>query len=418
MQRRDFLKYAAIPALTGIHSANAQVNANVVVIGGGFAGATVAKYLRDYLPIVKITLIEPNSEFISCPMSNRVLHGGMAMRDLTRPYERFAQRHSFVWMRSQADAIDPDKKLVHAGGQKIPYDRLIVAPGIDFIYENIEGMQSVDAQRQIMHAWKAGEQTLQLRRQISAMRNGGTIAMHIPKVPYRCPPGPYERASLLAYYLANSKPNSKLLVFDANEDIQSKKDLFKKAWAHRYKNIIEYVPNAEIKSVDAAGSKVQFEMHGAVKADVWNIIPPQRAGRIARNAGLATVQDRWCGVDLLSYESLKHKHIHVIGDAIAASPGMPKSAHMANQQAKVCAAAVAASLTGQKPSENPIIANTCYSFVSQTEVIHVAAVYRYDKATKHMKAVVGAGGMSEEASVVESIYAMSWLNNILNDTIG
>lgn len=418
MQRRDFLKLAAAPVATLGAAANAQANGHVVVIGGGFGGATAAKYLREFSPKTKITLIEPNGTFISCPLSNRVLYGGMSLRELTRSYDRLVARYGIEWVRGLVDSVDTDKRIVSVGQTRIGYDRLIVSPGVEFIYDKLDGMQAADAQNKILHAWKAGEQTRQLRAQLVDLKAGGVVAMHIPKVPYRCPPGPYERASLIAHYLSLSKPGSKLMVFDANPEIQAKKDLFTKAWAERYKSIIEYVPNADIKSVDAARGVIDMDVHGIVKADVWNVIPPQRAGSIARKIGLMKAAENWCGVDFLSYESLMVKGVHVIGDAIAGSPGMAKSAHMANQEAKVCAAAVAAVLTGEAPSANPIIANTCYSFVSQAAVIHVATVFKYNAATKRMVAVPGSGGLSSEASLAEGIFAMSWANNILNDTLG
>jgi sulfide dehydrogenase [flavocytochrome c] flavoprotein chain len=418
MQRRDFIKYAALPASLGVGSVLAQTGGHVVIIGGGFGGATAAKYLREFIPTAKITLIEPSSAFISCPLSNRVLDGGMSLRDLTHPYAKFVEKHHINWVKAFADSIDTDKRIVTAGNQKISYDRLIMSPGVEFMYDKLPGLQTPEAQLKILHAWKAGEQTHLLRQQLVDLKPGGVVAMHIPKVPYRCPPGPYERASLMAYYLSLVKPKAKLLVFDGNPEIQSKKDLFTKAWVSRYKNILEYIPNADIKTVDAAAMTIELEIQGKVKADIWNVIPPQRAGDIARKAGVVNVGDKWCGVDFLSYESLVTKGVHVIGDAIAGSPGMPKSGHMANQEAKVCAASIAASLTGQSASVNPIIANTCYSFVSNSEAIHVAAVYRYNASTKQMVAVKGAGGVSSEASATEGIYAMAWANNILNDSIG
>jgi hypothetical protein len=251
-----------------------------------------------------------------------------------------------------------------------------------------------------------------------ALPQGGVVAMHIPKVPYRCPPGPYERASLIAYFLQVRNPKAKLLVFDSNPEIQAKKGLFEAVWREKYRGLIEYQPNAELERVDAASKTLEFKAQGKQKADVLNVIPPQRAGAIARRAGLANVGDRWCGVDFLSYESTRHKGIHVLGDSIASAPGMPKSGHMANQEAKVCAGAIAALSLGQPVPESPIITNTCYSFVSQSEVIHVAGVYRYDPAKKTMVPAPGAGGLSAAPSVQESLYAISWATNIMNDTLG
>lgn len=417
-QRRGILQAAAaLCAAAAVPAVRAQAAANVVVIGGGFGGATAAKYLRLFAPSARVMLVEPNAEFISCPMSNRVLHGGLALRDLTRPYDRFAVRHGVTWVRAAAEGIDPQRRQVVAGGQRLPYDHLIVAPGVDLMYDNLPGLETAVARQRVPHAWKAGEQTQHLRRMLTDLPDNGTVLMHIPKVPFRCPPGPYERASLIATYLKVAKPKARLLVFDANPEIQAKKDLFEHTWKSQYPGIIRYEPNAEIESVDAAQGAVTFKVHGRVRADVMNIIPPQRAGVIAHRAGLANVGNRWCGVDFLSYESTAVPQVYVIGDSMN-GPGLPKSGHMANQEAKVCAMAIALRLAGQPPVANPIIANTCYSFVSQQEVIHVAAVYRYDAAKKLMVAAPGAGGLSERATIAESVFAMAWATNILNDTLG
>jgi len=417
--RRRILAAGAGAAVLGAPSlASAQGGANIVIVGAGFGGATAAKYLRRFNPALNITVIEPAGEFVMCPMSNRVIHGGMWLRDITRPYHPFMTRNNLRWVRAAADEIDPERREVRAGKDRIPYDRLIVSPGVDYHYDDIAGMESRQAQAQIPHAWKAGEQTQQLKEMLYGMRQGGVIAMHIPKVPYRCPPGPYERASLIAHYLQMKNPRAKLMVFDSNPEIQAKKGLFEAVWKSKYQGLIEYVPNAEIEQVDAAQRTLEFKVHGRQKADVINLIPPQRAGAIARRAGLANVGDRWCGVDFLTYESTARRGIHVLGDSVAGVAGMPKSGHMANQEAKVCAAAIAAQSLGLPPPPQPIIANTCYSFVSQTDVIHVAGVYRYDPEKKTMAAAPGAGGVSSAPSQVEALYAIAWANNILNDTMG
>ena len=428
LNRRELLaalSAAGAPGLVAAQGAPARPahepalsRAHVVVIGGGFGGATAAKYLRSANRDMKITLIEPNVAFVMCPLSNRVIHGGIKLRELTRHYEPFTARHGIDWVRASADFIDPVKRIVFVGRQHITYDRLIVAPGVDILSSSLPGLERASAQRRIPHAWKAGEQTLELRRRLVEMPDDGVFAMHIPKVPYRCPPGPYERASLVAHYLSITKPRAKLLVFDANPEIQAKKGLFERLWRERHAGRVEYHPSAEIQSIDATAQRVEFAIQGKVDAQVWNIIPPQRAGAIALRSGLANVgSDSWCGVDFLSYESTVAAGVHVVGDAIAGSPGMPKSGHMANQEAKVCAAAVAALLAGKEPVAQPIIANTCYSFVSQSEVIHVAAVYRYDAESRAMKAVKEAGGLSERPNLTEAIYAMAWAGNILNDTV-
>lgn len=417
LQRRTLLQAAGAAALALPAAGRAQSGQRVVVIGGGFGGATAAKYLKRFNPALQVTLIEPSPMFIMCPMSNRVIHGGMTLRDISRPYDRFANRHGIQLLRATADEIDAERHEVRVGRSRVPYDRLIVSPGVDYMYEDVPGMQSAEAQLQIPHAWKAGEQTQRLKDMLYALPQGGVVAIHIPKVPYRCPPGPYERASLMAYFLQQRNPRGKLLVFDSNPEIQSKKGLFEAVWKGPYAGLIDYIPNAEIESVDAATRTLDLKVQGRHKVDVLNLIPPQRAGTIALRSGLANMGKRWCGVDFLSYESTAHKDIHVLGDAIASAPGMPKSGHMANQEAKVCAGAIAALSLGQPVPQQPIIANTCYSFVSQTEAIHVASVYRYDAGKKTMVSAAGAGGLSAEPTTTESLYAMSWAANIMSDTI-
>ncbi len=418
LNRRRLLQSLGAAALVArpLH-VGAQTPQQVVVIGGGFGGATAAKYLKRFNPALGITLVEPLAQFISCPLSNRVINGGMSLSQISHSYERFVKRHDLRWVRAAAEGIDPARREVRAGGQDLRYDRLIVSPGVDCRYESLEGLQGAAAQALVPHAWKAGPQTQQLRELLRALPDGGTVAMHIPKVPYRCPPGPYERASLIAHFLKSRKPRSKLLVFDANPEIQAKKGLFETVWRERYADQLSYVPNAEIERVDAAGGILHLALQGTHKADVLNVIPPQSAGAVARSAGLANVGGRWCGVDFLSYESTAMPGVHVLGDSIAGAPGMPKSGHMANQQGKVCAGAIAALSLGQPVPDQPIIANTCYSFISHNEAIHVAAVYRYDAAKRLMVAVPGAGGLSDAPSAAEGIYAMGWATNIISDTL-
>jgi len=398
--------------------AQTRAGPRVVVVGGGFGGITAARYVRRWVPEAQVTLIEPNSELVACPMSNRVIYGGLGIKDITHSYARFVRRHDIRWLQASATGIDPVRREVLTGGERVAYDHLIVSPGVDYDYSQLPGLQTAAQQALVPHAWKAGEQTLQLRRMLTSLPDNGVVAMHIPKVPYRCPPGPYERASLLAYYLQTRKPKAKLLVFDANPEIQAKKGLFEAVWRQRYAGLIEYVPNADISSVDAQTLTLELALQGRVKADLLNVIPPQLAGGIARGMGLANVAGRWCGVDFLSYASTAVSGVYVLGDAVAGSPGMPKSGHMANQQAKVCAGAIAAQILGEPVPDNPIIANTCYSFVSHQHAIHVAAVYRYDRDKKAMVSAPGAGGISAAPTAAEAVYAMAWATNILNDMFG
>jgi len=355
---------------------------------------------------------------VSCPISNLVIGGSKTIADVTTPYDNLTQRHGVRVVRDVAASIDPDKRIVKlASGAELPYDRLILSPGVDFMYDTLPGLTRPGAQDRVLHAWKAGAQTVALRQQLEAMPDGGVFAMTIPLAPYRCPPGPYERACMVASYFSKAKPKSKVLILDANEDVTSKGPLFKKAWADRYKNIIEYQPRHTLTDVDVAGSTLKFEFNDDVKAAVLNVLPPMRAGEIAVKTGLATANKRWCEVDFLTFESKAAKNIHVLGDAIQVAPAMPKSAHMANQHGKTCAAAVVALLAGQPVNPLPIYNNTCYSFVSDEEVVHVASVHRYAAAQKTMLTVAGSGGVSTAASELEGHYAMGWARNIWADTL-
>jgi len=239
----------------------------------------------------------------------------------------------------------------------------------------------------------------------------------VPVAPYRCPPGPYERACQVAWYFKQAKPKSKVLILDGNGDVTSKGPLFKKAWAEEYKGMVEYRPNYVLTDVDVATRTAKFEVQEPVKADVLNVIPPQRAAAIARSAGVVTANDRWCDVDFLTFESVKVKNVHVLGDAIQVATGMPKSGHMANQHAKVCAAAVVALLAGQAPNPTPVLTNTCYSFITDKDAVHVCSVHQYDKEKKTVLPATGAGGVSTAMSAVEGAYGFSWAMNIWADTL-
>jgi NADPH-dependent 2,4-dienoyl-CoA reductase/sulfur reductase-like enzyme len=423
MQRRHFLQTGTALGATGLVSACATVGGGsgpkVVVIGGGFSGATAAKYIRMWSDQkIQVTLVEPNDYFMSCPISNLVIGGSKTMADITTPYDNLTKRHGVQVVKDRVNSIDADKRVVKlAGGTELAYDRLIVSPGVDFMWETLPGMNKPGAKEQVMHAWKAGAQTLTLRQQLMAMPDGGVFAMTIPLAPYRCPPGPYERACQVAEYFSKAKPKSKVLILDANEDVTSKGALFKKAWAERYKGIIEYRSKHNVTDVDVSTKTLKFEFNDDLKAGVLNVIPSMRAGDIAVNAGLATANKRWCEVDFLTFESKAAKNVHVLGDSIQIAPGMPKSGHMANQHGKTCAAAVVALLTGTQVNNMPIYNNTCYSFVSSDEVVHVASVHRYDAEKKTMLTVPGSGGLSPAANALEAVYAMAWAQNIWADTL-
>lgn len=423
IDRRGFIKAsaglaAALGAGLGAGACATPVGraslGRVVVIGGGFGGATAAKYLKKWEPRLEVTLLERNQNFVSCPISNLVLAGVKQIEDITIAYDGLA-KYGVRLLRDEAVAIDVDKREVRlAKGDPLPWDRLIVAPGIDFLYDQIPGLDSVEAQQQVLHAWKAGAQTVALRKRLEELPDGGVFAISIPKAPYRCPPGPYERASVIANYFKQHKPRAKVLILDGNPDITSKKALFLQAWEERYKGIIEYRPNSVLQDFDLRGNVAKLEFD-TVRADLFNVIPPQRSGRIA--TPLANVGGRWAGVDFRSFESTAVPGVHVIGDATASAPGMPKSGFMANNHAKVAADAVIASLTGLPPNPTPIIANTCYSFVSDRDVVHVASVHKFDTQENTLLPVKGAGGLSAVANDLEGKYALAWARNIWADAL-
>ncbi|MFM9880186.1 MAG: NAD(P)/FAD-dependent oxidoreductase [Burkholderiaceae bacterium] len=428
MQRRQLVRAAlaasgmgALAAMTGCASTQGTLpaKARVVVVGGGYGGTTAAKYVRmfsDYK--IDVVMVEPSASFVSCPLSNLVLGGYRQIGDVTRSYGRLTSAHGVQVVQGTVVAIDASKKAVTlAGGHVIGYDKLILSPGIELMWNTIEGLKAANDAGQILQAWKAGAETVALRRQLQAMPDGGVYAITIPEAPYRCPPGPYERACQVASYFQQSKPRSKVLILDANQDVTSKGPLFKKVWAERYSGMVEYRPQHKATAVDAKTGTVKFEVQGDVKADVLNVLPSMRAGGIAVASGLANVNARWCNVNYQTFESTAAKDIHVIGDAIQLAPLMPKSGHMANAHGKVAAAAVVAELSGLEVNPQPLLTNTCYSFVSDQLVIHVASVHLYDAKERTYKTVPGSGGVSPGPTELEAAYAQSWASTIWADSL-
>jgi sulfite dehydrogenase len=419
--RRDFIKWlsasAGLAAVGGCATTDEGGRAGrVVIIGGGFAGGTTARYLRLWAPDVAVALVERNPNFISCPMSNLVLGGNTGIQDITMSYDGL-RKLGVKLVRDEAVAIDSAKRQVRlADGSTLDYDRLVVAPGIDFL-DTIPGLRSPGAQARVLHAWKAGPQTVALRKQLESMRDGGVFVFHIPMEPYRCPPGPYERVCQVADYFKRAKPRSKIIVLDSNPDITSKKGLFLQSWDGPYKGMIDYRPNSELEDVDVKAMTLKLTFDN-VKGDVVNVVPPHRAGDIAQKAGLINANQRWCNIDWLTCESTAVKGIHVLGDATLSAPAMPKSGSMANQHGKIAAAAIAALLKGESVSQNPVIMNTCYSMVDARSAMHVTSIHKYDAGQKTLVAVKGAGGVSPKASELEGTYAWGWARNIWADSLG
>lgn len=423
MQRRRILGGAlagSALSLTGCAGLGSSASkARVLVVGGGYGGATAAKYVRflsDYK--IDVTLVEPNRAFVSCPVSNLVIASMKTMADITSPYDGLTGRHGVTLVHDTVASLDPTKKLATlASGGTIAYDKLVLAPGVDFMWEPVEGLRAAHDSGQVLHAWKAGPETMALRRQLEAMPDGGVFAIAIPEAPYRCPPGPYERASVVAAYFKRAKPKSKLLILDANPDVTSKGPLFKKAWAELYPGMVEYRPQHKVVAVDARAGTLKLEVQDDVKADVLNVLPPMRAGALAVQTGLANANDRWCQVQFLNFESTAAKDIHVIGDAIQVAQGMPKSGHMANSHAKVTAAAIVAELSGLAVNPHPMLTNVCMSYVDDKHVIHVASVHEYELPRKSFFTIGGSGGVSDVRSDLEGRYAEAWAKNIWADTL-
>ena len=428
MNRRDFVKttgaVAAVSAIGLPHIARADAK-KVVVVGGGTGGATAAKYVKMADDGIDVTIIEPNDSYYTCYLSNEVLSGARKLESIKHGYDGLKARGINV-VHEKATAIDAEKKVVKTeGGQEFAFDRAIVAPGISLLYDKIEGY-SAEAAEKMPHAWKAGKQTEILRSQLEAMDDGGVVVIVAPPNPFRCPPGPYERASQIAMYLKESKPKSKVLILD-NKQKFSKQGLFTQGWERLYgfgtdDSLIEWQPgpDAAVESVDVANMSVTTSFGDEVKGAVVNVIPPQAAGQIAIDAGLAD-DSGWCPVDKKTFESTLHKGIHVIGDACIATK-MPKSGYSANSQGKVAAAAVVAMLNGDEVG-TPAYVNTCYSIIGKDYGISVAAVYRLSEDGSTIAGVEGAGGLTPSdapdfALAREVQYAYSWYDNIVHDIFG
>ncbi len=421
VSRREFLKLggAATSAALLPRPTFAQGAApRVVVVGGGFAGASCARALRQADPRIAVTLVEANTTFTACPFSNAVIGGLRELSAQQFTYERLAAAGIAVaW--GTATAVDAQARSVTlADGTRLPYDRLVLAPGIDIRWGALPGYDEAAAAL-MPHAWRAGEQTLLLRRQLEAMPDGGLVVISAPANPFRCPPGPYERASLIAHYLKTKKPKSKLIVLDA-KDAFSKQRLFQAAWAELYPGLLEWVPlskGGNVTSVDAATGTLVTDF-GRHKAAVANVIPPQRAGRIAEVAGVAD-RTGWCPIDPVTFESKRQAGIHVVGDAAIAG-AMPKSAFAANSQAKTCAAAVVRLLAGGVPSA-PKLINTCYSLVAPDYGISVAGVYQ--PSGGQLADVPGSGGVSptdapRASRAAEAVLAEAWFRTITAELFG
>jgi sulfide dehydrogenase [flavocytochrome c] flavoprotein subunit len=420
--RRNFLIAAAVGALgLGVRSAPAIAKARprVVIVGGGYGGAACARHLKLWDPRVEVTLIEPSPHFVSCPMSNTVIGGLNQVEDITFPY-RYIREAVDRFVRDSVTRIDAGKRNVTtASGHSFPYDRLVLAAGVELQFDQVRGYDA-EARKTIKHAWKAGPETVALRRQLEAMKDGGVFAISIPMAPFRCPPAPYERVSLIANYFKKAKPRSKILILDGNQDIISKKALFTTAWEKHYgfggdDSMIDYRPGNLASAIDAKAMKLSTEFED-VKADVVNLIPPMRAAAVTALVGARTGDNgTWCPVDHTTHESSEAPHIHILGDSILSN--LSKAGALANNSGKLCASALVEIFNGRRPDPAPVVTSTCYSASTDHTAFHVATVFRYNPADKSMEVQPGSG-VSDQESELEFEMMRGWARNIWADTLG
>jgi NADPH-dependent 2,4-dienoyl-CoA reductase/sulfur reductase-like enzyme len=421
LNRRAFLKssVAVTASLSGLASTfSAQAKSgdpHVVVVGAGFGGATCAKYLRMWDPGIRVTLIEPNPHFTSCPMSNWVVGGFLNFDYLVKSYDNLP-KYGIKMVKDLVTGVDADKQVVHTqGGKKIAYDRLVLAPGMEFMTENVAGYAEGAKAGKVMHAFKAGPETLLLRKQLEAMPDGGVFIIASPPPPGRCVSGPYERACVAAHYFKQHKPKSKIIMLDGHIDVVSKGPMFKAAWKELYPGMIEHRPNNLVVGFDHKTMTVSSEFED-VKADVVNIIPLQRAPKLCKEVGVRNdALDRWCTIDFTTYESTSVPKVHIVGDPVMSN--MPKSAHVSNNQAKICAAAIIDLLRDRQPEPVPVIGSTSYSVTSDKTSGSIAVVMRYDPVKK-VYTRQPEGGANAKHSELEFEYGKSWHENMWADTLG
>ncbi|MGY3617033.1 FCSD flavin-binding domain-containing protein [Bradyrhizobium sp. USDA 10063] len=418
--RREFgcLMGATVLAGLGPRLAAGEAKARVVVVGGGIGGATAAKYLAaSSARMIEVTLVEPKPNYATCFFSNLYLAGLRSFESLTHGYEMLSQRYGVKIIHDSVVAIDPVAKTVGLkGGSKLAYDRAVVAPGVAFKYEAIEGYDEAATQA-IPHAWNAGPQTKLLRRQLESMEDGGVFVLVAPPNPFRCPPAPYERASLIAYYFKQHKPHSKILILDAKDSFNAQ-DLFLDAWDRHYRGMIEWLPaqfTGGIEAIDVKERSIKTAS-GTFNAAVANIIPPQMAGQLVHKIGLVD-QSGWCPIDPMTFESKLQPEIHIVGDATSAGD-MPKSAFVANSQAKVCAFAIAEALTGSEHVP-PHLFNTCYTFLSPDDAVSNAVSFKAAVGTiKIVNNFISQVQESAEIRRRAAREAQSWYAVFTHDSFG
>ena len=423
MNRRNLLKkmknfslLSSFLPFIEVASSNAKNAGKVVIVGAGWGGLSAAKTIKRISPQVEVIIIDPNKKFVSCPMSNWVIGQLKSMDNITFNFEALKNNYGIKFIHETAINIDPDKKIIITDKQNIIYDKLILSPGVQLDYSTIENWNENYIQ-DFPAAWKAGEETILLSNKIKNLPNGGIVAISIPLGPYRCPPGPYERASLIASYLKSNKKNTKLIILDSNQKIVSKGGLFLDAWEDLYADIIEYRPNSGVVGVDKTSSTFITDFE-SIKCDVANLIPSQKAPNFLKEVGLINKGTNWAAVNSYDFSSSMVDNIFIIGDATSQSNvgRVPKSGYIANSMGKVCGLAVVAELFDLE-KVSPSLINTCYSLVSNEEGISVSAVYDYNLEEKKIKSIPGASGLSPARSSIIKENAWDWATNIWEDML-
>ena len=423
MNRRNLLKRMGNFSLLSsflpfieVASSNAKNAGKVVIVGAGWGGLSAAKTIKRISPQVEVIIIDPNKEFVSCPMSNWVIGQLKNIDDITFNFDSLKNNYGIKFIHETAINIDPEKNIIITDKQNITYDKLILSPGVQLDYSSIENWNE-NYIEDFPAAWKAGKETILLANKIKNLKNGSVVAIYIPLGPYRCPPGPYERASLIASYLKKNKKNTKLIILDSNQKIVSKSGLFMEAWEDLYPDIIEYRSNSGVVGLDKSSSTLMTDFED-IRCDVANLIPSQKAPNFLKDAGLINKGSNWAAVNSYDFSSTIADNIFIIGDATSQSNvgRVPKSGYVANSMGKVCGLAVVAELFGLE-KVSPSLINTCYSLVSNEEGISVSAVYNYNEEDKKIKSIPGASGLSPTRSSIIKENAWDWATNIWEDML-
>jgi NADH dehydrogenase FAD-containing subunit len=393
--------------------------AKVVVVGAGYGGLSVAKFLRHFSnQQLEVILVEMQSQFISSPLSNLVLAGHAKLEDITLSYSGLSERLGITFKKDRAIRIDTTKKILHLqNASPLAYDKLVLSPGVSFDHDAVEGLADIHASGSCLQAWSNNEELALLQRQLEVMPNGGTFALTIPESPYKCPPAPYERASQVASFFKKHKPKSQVLVFDANDNIVSNALQFKRFWSEHYPDHIQYHPNHKLIGVQNSGHTLSFEVQDDLQVSLANVLPPMRAGDVAKNSGLVNVNDKWCGVHFLDFQSEQAQDVHILGDAIQAASLMPKSAHMAHAQASVIASAIVNELSGKPKNQDARLDNICFSFLDEQQAIHIASKHHYDPSEKTFLLDANSSNNSQIPSVEEGKMAWQWAHTLWTDML-